>query len=245
MRRSAERTDIGCKPKVAGTGDQAGPPHRRYAALAVGLPLLALVAGCGSASEANPRSWWSNLTGGYLAGRELPPGLDEPYPNLGTVPPRPARPDPATREAISAALAAERERSRSPLTPGGGAADSVFIAPAAPGGDRSLGLPGPPPPPSLAAAPRIPWVDPSTTTPAPRPPEAAGPPARPEGQGPAAAPPPAPPPDLLGPPPAPPGELLAPSAAPPGAPPLSGPPPAPPSDLLAPPPATSTTPRGG
>ncbi|MGK7869939.1 hypothetical protein [Falsiroseomonas sp. E2-1-a20] len=165
--------------------------------------------------DADPRIWWRNLSGGYLDGREPPPGRDAPYPNLATVPPRPVPPDAATRAAITEALAADRQGSR----------DALIVAPAGPP-QAGTGLPGgtrPPAPPRLAAVPRI------NLDPEPAPGPQAAPRAAPVVVAPAAeaqAPPP-----LSGPPAAPAPSLLAPPAA---APDLSGPPPAPGADLLAP-----------
>jgi hypothetical protein len=189
---------------------------------AVGLMLLgALLAGCsdGVPKDVDPRYWWRNLSGAYLDGREPPPGRDAPYPNLATVPQRPVPPDAATRAAITAGLAADRQGSR----------DLVGVAPT--GAASGVPLPGaarPPAPPRLAAVPPIRLEPAASSVAAPVPPAAA-----PRVAVPAAdrqAPSPSTPP-LAGPPAAPAPGLLAPPAAVPD---LSGPPPAPGSDLLAP-----------
>jgi outer membrane protein OmpA-like peptidoglycan-associated protein len=66
------------------------------------------LSGCSNPSI-DPVDWWHNLEGGPLAEtRPPPPNADAPYPNLGQVPPKPAPPDPATRNAISAGLVADR-----------------------------------------------------------------------------------------------------------------------------------------
>lgn len=188
-------------------GDQARP-----AILALGL----LLAGCtgGQGPEAiGPL--FANMFGPAHEGREPPPGADAPFPNLGTVPPRPAVADPAVREALTAALAEERQRSRNPLDP---EMRPLPVRPAGTPGDRSMPM-QPPGRPALTAVPTVPW-DPPAATPPPvgpagvPPAPAAPPPAAPEPAPPApAGPPPLPPPDLLtpgGPPPLPPAELLAP-----------------------------------
>lgn len=158
----------------------------------------------------NPAEIYREVSGANDAARPRPPGLDDPFPSLHTVPPRPERPSPETRDAITAALAADRNRSREPLAlreaPGGGAGSAPPPGMAA----------GPPPRPSLAAAPRIPWAEApqaparSGDTPsAPRSPAAARPqapaPAAPEVPDAAPAPPPA---ELLGAPPPPPAPDL-------------------------------------
>ncbi|MGK7863568.1 hypothetical protein [Falsiroseomonas sp. E2-1-a4] len=184
-------------------GDQARP-----AAVLAGALLLAGCAG-GVPQDIDPRYWWRNVSGGYLDGREPPPGRDAPYPNLATVPARPVPPTAAERAALTAALAADRDGS---LTARTGTAAPVTT------GTQ------PPAPPILAAVPRI-RLEP---VPEPAAPAVAAPsfPATPAPATSAAQPAPAPlpqaaPPPLSGPPPAPMGDLLA-------------PPPPPGADLLAP-----------
>ena len=47
-----------------------------------------LVSGCSSGPSLNPVTWWHDLQGGKIAEqRPPPPGADEPYPNLASVPP--------------------------------------------------------------------------------------------------------------------------------------------------------------
>jgi hypothetical protein len=198
-----------------GRADQARP-----------LLLLALLAASCSAGS-GPEDIgpiFSRIFGPAYEGREPPPGADAPFPNLGTVPPRPAVPDPAVRDALTAALADQRQRSRNPLDP---EMRPEPVRPAGTAGDRSMPM-APPGPPRLGAAPRIPLDDPMPVAPA-----AAAPPAvtAPPASAPAAAPappaasPPAREPMSEAPPPPPPAELLSPGA---------GPPPPPPADLLAP-----------
>jgi hypothetical protein len=203
------------------------PRDQARRALLLGA-VLALPACTERISELDPRPGLSNLFfRTHLEGREPPPGFDQPYPHLSSVPARPTRPDQATRESLSAGLAADRDLSRTPLGITGGA-----------------GLPGggdaPPAPPRLAAVPPIRPdpalvpvpepvarpIPPPAGTPAPQTAPAALPPAippaaTPQPAAPATAPPPAPAPELLAPPPAPSPDLLA-------------PPPPPSRDLLAP-----------
>jgi hypothetical protein len=196
------------------------------AALAV---MAGLLAGCTIPKEVNPVEIYREVTGLSDEGRLPPPGLDQPFPHLSVVPPRPERPPLAAREAVSNALVADRSNARTPLEPGQAAAgegrDPAFTA--APGNPPVPA--GPPQRAALSGVPPIPWDErrpyaPAAAAPRPLPgPPAATGPAPAEPAAPAAAPPdmpaapPAlPPPDLLGP---------LPSAAPP-------PPPSP--DLLAP-----------
>lgn len=112
----------------------------------MGVMLLAL-AGCadGIPRDIDPRLFVDNLMGAHLDGRERPPNLDQPYPRLSTVPPRPVAPTPEARAALSAALAADRERAQTPLPPGTGAAPSAPV----------MADFAPPPRPRLAPAPPV------------------------------------------------------------------------------------------
>lgn len=77
------------------------------------LCCLALLAGCDNSSLPldTPVDWWHQLQGGAIAqDRPPPPGVADPYPNLARVPPRPAPTDPATRRALLAQLATQRDR---------------------------------------------------------------------------------------------------------------------------------------
>ncbi len=189
------------------------------------LALFAASCGAGSGPE-DIGPVFTRIVGPAYEGREAPPGADAPFPNLGTVPPRPAVPDPAVRDALTAALAEERQRSRNPLDP---EMRPAPMRPAGTAGDRSMPM-QPPGPPRLGAAARIPMDEPAPV-PAPMAPAVTAPPASAPAAAPspAAAPAPAPParePMSDAPPPPPPADLLAPGA---------GPPPLPPADLLAPP----------
>ena len=197
--------------------------------LALALPLLAAGCTAGQGSE-QLGPLWDHLTGPAYEGRDSPPGATGDFPNLGTIPARPTVPDVAVRDALTAALADERQRSRNPLD-----AEMRPVAPSPAGteGDRSMPMAAPGPPP-LAAAPRVSWdpVDPVAPAPAAapvRPPAPAAAPSAPAAAPGAPAPeirpvPPAAPPIGAGPPPLPPPDLLAPG----------GPPPLPSPDLLAP-----------
>ncbi|MBW6399538.1 hypothetical protein KPL78_16895, partial [Roseomonas sp. HJA6] len=138
---------------------------------------LVALAGCtGGQGPEQIGPLWSHLWGPAFEGRDAPPHADAEFPNLGTIPPRPTVPDIAVRDALTAALAEERQRSRNPLD-----AEMRPVEPRSAGteGDRSMPMRAPTPP-ALARAPRITWdpVDPvaPAAQPAPRP---AAPPARP------------------------------------------------------------------
>lgn len=197
-------------------GDQARP-------LLLAVALLA--AGCSPGegpSSIGPL--FARITGPAFEGREPPPGTDQGFPNLGTIPPRPAVADPAVRDALTAALAEERQRSRNPLDP---EMRPEPMRPSGTAGDRSMAM-RPPGPPPIPPAPRVPWDTPGLPPLAPAAPTVAPPPvpAPPAPARPAPAAAPAPPPVMdTAPPPPPPAELLAPGA---------GPPPLPPAELLAP-----------
>ncbi|WP_172822925.1 hypothetical protein [Granulibacter bethesdensis] len=68
------------------------------------------LSGCGRDSGGfNPIGWWHDLKGGAIAGqRPPPPGVDQPYGNFASVPPRPVMPTQAERDKIANLLAAAR-----------------------------------------------------------------------------------------------------------------------------------------
>lgn len=93
--------------------------------LAVLLAVLLATAGCSGVERMSdskltldtPIDWWHDLQGGKIAEvRPPPPGVDDPYPNLSQVPPRPTPTDPATRRALAARLVSERDRTRREAT---------------------------------------------------------------------------------------------------------------------------------
>ena len=113
---------IGFKARAGGIRRQRFLP-----ATALGRPtppvlFLLLLAGCGSIPESvNPVSWWHDLQGGKIAEQRPPlPGAIDPYPNLATVPVRPAFTDAATRNRMTEGLVADRahaqyEQAQAPL----------------------------------------------------------------------------------------------------------------------------------
>ncbi len=113
-------------------------------------PLTVLVlTGCSSLpGSMNPVSWWHDLEGGKIAEeRPPPPGADEPYPNLASVPPKPAAPDRAALAKIANALIADRTNAQHV------AAAAPIADPSSPNaspdlfGRGSVAPPGPPQPP--------------------------------------------------------------------------------------------------
>ena len=122
------------------TGTKPQPRWRRRANQAQLCALLALMlAGCQTEPGQAVAKFWDRAWGPANEGRPAPPGAGVPFPNLGTVPPRPEIPDVATREALAAGLVQEREASREPLG-------------ALPGGAPRGAPRGAPPPPALAPA---------------------------------------------------------------------------------------------
>src|SRR5580700_2974173 len=129
----------------AGCGLESGTSGlrcRHFASLCV-----LTLAGCSSfPSSMNPVSWWHGLQGGKIAEeRPPPPGADQPYPNLASVPPKPAQPDRAALDNIASALIADRTNAQHV------AAEAPIADPSVPSASPALfgrGTVPPPPPPS-------------------------------------------------------------------------------------------------
>lgn len=87
---------------------------------AAGMCLLLALGGCADGLQSyydsklpfdTPIDWWHQLQGGVIADeRPPPPGVGDPYPNLGEIPKRPTPPDAPTRVALTARLSAERDQ---------------------------------------------------------------------------------------------------------------------------------------
>jgi outer membrane protein OmpA-like peptidoglycan-associated protein len=110
-----------------------------------------LLAGCSTLSAMNPVNWWHREQGGKIAQeRPTPPGADQPYPNISTVPPKPEAPDPEALKKLTEALVADRTNAQH-------AAQSAPLAdPSSPSASPSLfgvGTAPPPPPASVAPPP--------------------------------------------------------------------------------------------
>jgi len=81
----------------------------------------------------NPVQWWHELQGGAIAQqRPPPPNADAPYPNLGSLPAKPAMPDPAARQRIFSGLQIDRANAQYE------AATTPIPAPARPGAAPGL-----------------------------------------------------------------------------------------------------------
>ncbi len=143
-----------------------------------------LLAGCSSRSSMNPVNWWHSLEGGKIAEqRPPPPGSDDAYPNLGTIPARPTPPDRDALRAISAGLIADRAHAQH-------MADAAPLPdPSSPSASPALfgtGTMAPPPPaPSIPAPGAAPAASASLSA-------ASAPPPAPTPKGPPPAPAPAP-----------------------------------------------------
>jgi len=100
-------------------------PGRTRAALRTGaVAALLALGGCGGrVSFETPFTVGHDREGGPIADqRPPPPGVDDPFPNLGSIPKRPSPTDPTTRQNIADALSAdrtlaEREASLVPIAP--------------------------------------------------------------------------------------------------------------------------------
>ena len=118
-------------------------------------PLLALLlAGCSSLpASMNPVSWWHDLQGGKIAEeRPPPPGADQPYPNLASVPPKPEAPDRAALANIATALIADRTNAQHAAAAAPIADPSLPSASPGLFGRGTVPPPAPPPPPGAAQA---------------------------------------------------------------------------------------------
>ncbi|HEY0185226.1 MAG TPA: OmpA family protein [Rhodopila sp.] len=103
-----------------------------------------LLAGCSTASL-NPVNWWHRQEGGKIAEeRPAPPGADQPYPNISTVPAKPEPPDPEALKKLTDSLVADRTNAQH-------AAQAAPLAdPSSPSASPNLfgvGTAPPPPPP--------------------------------------------------------------------------------------------------
>jgi outer membrane protein OmpA-like peptidoglycan-associated protein len=145
------------------------------AGLATALTAV-LLAGCSSVPDAvNPANWWHALEGGRIADeRPPPPKADAPYPNLGTVPPRPEVTDAATRTRIAAGLVADRANAQY-----AGAAGPDPSLPATAPQAFGRGTAPPPAPPANADNPSATLQAATAPPPPAQPPLASGPPSPP------------------------------------------------------------------
>jgi hypothetical protein len=215
-----------------------------------GVFLLGPLSACSGTSSLNPIDWWHRAEGGKIAeDRPAPPGSDQPYPDLNTVPGRPTPPNQDDLNKLTAALVADRTNaqheaqatpmadpsspSASPGLFGVGSAPPPGTAPPAPpanssgAGNQGAGATPPTgapatPPMASASMPAVTTPPPPPTPPAPAPRKAVqSAPLEPPAP---VEPPPAPPPIAQSAP-----APAAPSAAPTTSPPVAATPLAPPS----------------
>ena len=131
---------------------------RAPAALLVALGLAA----CAHDPLDTPVNWWHQLEGGQIAKeRPPPPGADQPYPYLGTIPKKPVVPSASFRETVQTRLTEQRDdterlAARTPivLTPQTVPPPPPKPSGPAPADTANASLPGADaPPPKAAAAP--------------------------------------------------------------------------------------------
>jgi outer membrane protein OmpA-like peptidoglycan-associated protein len=175
-------SDSGGQPRGARDRVQAYPGTRsgtsglRFrSAQAVLAAFGLLLSGCSSfPSSMNPVTWWHDLQGGKIAEqRPPPPGADQPYPNLATVPPKPAEPDRAALANIANGLIADRTNTQRADAAAPIADPSSPSASPALFGKGTVPPPPPPPPPgTTTASASLPAADapPAPPSPAPSPP---------------------------------------------------------------------------
>ncbi|HEX4172689.1 MAG TPA: OmpA family protein [Acetobacteraceae bacterium] len=201
------------------------------------ISALLLLSGCSSLpGSMNPVSWWHDLQGGKIAEeRPPPPGADQPYPNLASVPPKPATPDRAALANIASALVADRTNAQHV------AAAAPIADPSSPSASPELFGKGTVPPPSPAPPPGSQQA--SATMPAVEaPPTPPTPASQPASSGGTASPPAkAPVGNVQTAPLAPPGATAQPPAVAAGAPPAMPTAPPPPPNLPGAPSAPSAT----
>ena len=190
----------GAQPRSARAFVQAG---RRSASHGLtGLAALLCVTSIGACSNyhtAGPEAWWHMAVGGKIAEeRPPPPGDTDPYPNLATIPPKPAKINVAVWNQMTAGLITDRLKARdaaaiAPIPPPSAAVSSSSLPgpgqPQAPqpGASASLVAASTPPvaaPPAPRAAP-VPSAPATATVPAPAATPGPTPPAAPAGNAPA------------------------------------------------------------
>jgi outer membrane protein OmpA-like peptidoglycan-associated protein len=112
-----------------------------------------LLAGCSTISSMNPVNWWHRQEGGKIAqDRPPPPGADQAYPNISTVPAKPEPPNADELKKLTDSLVADRTNAQH-------AAEAAPLAdPSSPTASPALfgvGTAPPPPPPGLAGSPPV------------------------------------------------------------------------------------------
>jgi outer membrane protein OmpA-like peptidoglycan-associated protein len=101
----------GGQPRVARAWVQAWLAKAWFGPIAFGG--LACLCGCSNIHQKGPEAWWHDSIGGKVAKeRPPPPGDKDPFPNLATVPPAPAKPDAAAWNRVTAGLITDRINAR-------------------------------------------------------------------------------------------------------------------------------------
>jgi outer membrane protein OmpA-like peptidoglycan-associated protein len=151
---------------VSETGAQASCAKKPRQARVCGAAMLAaaswLLAGCSTFPSMNPINWWHRSEGGKIAEqRPAPPGADQPYPNISSVPSKPEAADAEALKRLTASLVADRTNAQH-------AAQAAPLAdPSSPTASPDLFGVGSTPPPSAAAAPAASASMPAVTAPPP------------------------------------------------------------------------------
>jgi len=145
------------------------------------VPLLLAACSSFSQSSMNPVNWWHQLEGGEIAKqRPPPPGTNQPFPNLASVPARPAAPDRQQLDAITQGLVADRAHAEYM------AAATPIADPSSPQASPGLfgagTMPAPPPPGTANPAPAASASLAAASAP-PTPPAPAGSPPKPAPRG--------------------------------------------------------------
>ena len=99
--------------------DRHGPAGPRRFPVSAGygltmtLVMTFLIAACSNHHKSGPEAWWHDAAGGKIAAeRPPPPGDNDPFPNLATVPAKPARAETAAMNRTTAGLVADRTNAR-------------------------------------------------------------------------------------------------------------------------------------
>ena len=84
--------------------------RRLMAAMPLTLAAALGLAGCAQNPVLTPVAWWHDLQGGAIAAdRPPPPGADQPYPHIYSIPPKPVLPSASFRDTVQTRLAQERD----------------------------------------------------------------------------------------------------------------------------------------
>ena len=100
------------QPRGAWAFVQAGRVPARITRTAA-VVSLACASGCSNYHTSGPEAWYHENVGGAISSqRPPPPGLNDPYPNLATVPAKPAPADAAAWNRVTAGLITDRINAR-------------------------------------------------------------------------------------------------------------------------------------